>query len=309
MNSFELNKIFGAILGTLVFVMGVGFIAVLPGDQADLAVRRSVELGVPAWVLGALGVVGGLLPALGIALSLSLLWHGWNPAWFVLGFVICALADVPLLPFTLLAAAVAYIVVVASDDAAPQTGPVAPATARPSALLTRRDLLHSSVIWLFFSHANYNYERWQGTGFAHAMAPVLRRLYPARADLAEALMRHTVYYNSEPNVGALTNGVVVALEEARARGEEIVSAKAHFGANGMALAMGEGDGFVKVVARAADRTILGVHIMGPEAASLLGEATLAVAKHLTAEDVANTIHAHPTLCECFRDACRRVMEE
>ena len=98
-------------------------------------------------------------------------------------------------------------------------------------------------------------------------------------------------------------------EEARARGEEIVSAKAHFGANGMALAMGEGDGFVKVVARAADRTILGVHIMGPEAASLLGEATLAVAKHLTAEDVANTIHAHPTLCECFRDACRRVMEE
>ena len=98
-------------------------------------------------------------------------------------------------------------------------------------------------------------------------------------------------------------------EEARARGEEIVSAKAHFGANGMALAMGEGDGFVKVVARADDRTILGVHIMGPEAASLLGEATLAVAKHLTAEDVANTIHAHPTLCECFRDACRRVMEE
>jgi PTS system mannose-specific IID component len=202
---------------TALLTMVPCFIGLYYGIQplADLLAR------LPAWVLGALGVVGGLLPALGIALSLSLLWHGWNPAWFVLGFVICALADVPLLPFTLLAAAVAYIVVVASDDAAPQTGPVAPATARPSALLTRRDLLHSWVIWLFFSHANYNYERWQGTGFAHAMSPVLRRLYCTRQELASALTRHSVYYNSEPNLGALTNGVVVALEEAWARGDEL----------------------------------------------------------------------------------------
>ncbi len=106
----------------------------------------------------------------------------------------------------------------------------------------------------------------------------------------------------DPEVGA----VGLTEEEALARGEEIVTAKAYFGANGMALALGESDGFVKVVARASDRTLLGVHIMGPEASSVLGEATLAVAQKLTAVDVARTVHAHPTLCECFRDACSRL---
>jgi len=108
----------------------------------------------------------------------------------------------------------------------------------------------------------------------------------------------------EPEVGT----VGLTEEEAKARGEEIVTAKAYFGANGMALAMGESDGFVKVVARAADRVLLGVHIMGPEAASVLGEATLAVSRGLTAGDVAFSIHAHPTLCECLRDACLRILE-
>ena len=88
-----------------------------------------------------------------------------------------------------------------------------------------------------------------------------------------------------------------------------MEAKAYFAANGMALSLGEGDGFVKVVARASDKTLLGVHIMDPGASSLLGEATLAVAKKMTAPEVAHTIHAHPTLSECFRDACLRVMEK
>jgi dihydrolipoamide dehydrogenase len=77
----------------------------------------------------------------------------------------------------------------------------------------------------------------------------------------------------------------------------------------MALSLGESDGFVKVVARASDKTLLGVHIMGPEAASVLGEAALAVSRKLTAGDVAHSVHAHPTLCECFRDACLRVLEK
>lgn len=97
-------------------------------------------------------------------------------------------------------------------------------------------------------------------------------------------------------------------EQAKERGEEIVTSKAYFAANGMALAMGEGDGFIKVVARASDKRLLGVHIIGPEAASLLGEASLAVSKGLTAHDVAFSVHSHPTLCECFKDACMRLAE-
>mgnify|MGYP001158843543 FL=1 len=112
-----------------------------------------------------------------------------------------------------------------------------------------------------------------------------------------------VFMNPEVGTVGLTE------EEALARGGEIVSAKAYFAANGMALSLGESDGFVKVVARASDKTLLGVHIMGPEAASVLGEAALAVSRKLTAGDVARSVHAHPTLCECFRDACLRVLEK
>lgn len=108
----------------------------------------------------------------------------------------------------------------------------------------------------------------------------------------------------DPEIGT----VGLTEEEAKARGLEIVTARAYFAANGMALAMGAGDGFIKVVARAEDRVLLGIHIIGPEAASVLGEATLAVAKRMTADDVANTVHSHPTLCECLRDACRRLVE-
>ena len=108
----------------------------------------------------------------------------------------------------------------------------------------------------------------------------------------------------DPEIGT----VGLTEEEAKARGLEIVTARAYFAANGMALAMGAGDGFIKVVARAEDRVLLGIHIMGPEAASVLGEATLAVAKNMTADDVANAVHSHPTLCECLRDACRRLVE-
>ncbi|NCB17530.1 MAG: NAD(P)/FAD-dependent oxidoreductase, partial [Synergistales bacterium] len=77
-----------------------------------------------------------------------------------------------------------------------------------------------------------------------------------------------VFMNPEVGTVGLTE------EEALARGENAVSVKAYFAANGMALSLGESDGFVKVVARASDKTLLGVHIMGPEAASVLGEAAL-----------------------------------
>jgi len=82
-----------------------------------------------------------------------------------------------------------------------------------------------------------------------------------------------------------------------------------FGANGKALAMGEPQGFVKVIATGEENTIVGVHIMGPHAADLIQEGTLAVRKKLTAEDIVNTIHAHPTLGEAFAEAVMGLTNE
>jgi PTS system mannose-specific IID component len=87
--------------------------------------------------------------------------------------------------------------------------------------LSRRDVQRSFWLWTFFSHANYNYERLQGTAFAQAMAPIIRKLYKNPEDIKAALKRHLVFFNTEPNVGGIIHGTVIAMEEQRANGAPI----------------------------------------------------------------------------------------
>jgi PTS system mannose-specific IID component len=168
---------------------------------------------IPAWMLNGLAGAGALLPLVGLAYSLFWLWHAENGAWFILGFIIAVLTNVPLLVLALAAGCVAWLRHrrAASDPAKPQI----PST-NAAHLLRRRDLALAWLNWLFYSHGSYNYERMQGLGFAHSMAPILRRLYQDKPERAEALGRHMSYYNCEPNLGSLVNGTVIALEEARA---------------------------------------------------------------------------------------------
>jgi PTS system mannose-specific IID component len=176
----------------------------------------------PPWLLGSLEVAGGLLPALGIAMSLALLWHEGNGATFVASFVVNALAAVPVLAWGVLAAAVAALQLrLTRESVGAAAEPASEAASSSSTPLRRGDLWRAWLNWLFFSHACYNYERMQGSGFAHAMVPVLRRLYPQREHLAAALQRHLVYYNAEPNLGAVVIGVTAALEEAHAQGAPV----------------------------------------------------------------------------------------
>lgn len=90
-------------------------------------------------------------------------------------------------------------------------------------------------------------------------------------------------------------------EEAKNLGVEYKVSKFMFGANGKALALGETEGMVKVLSD-NDNTIIGVHIMGPHASDLIHEGTLAVSERLNVDDIAQTIHAHPTLSEAFLEA-------
>lgn len=90
-------------------------------------------------------------------------------------------------------------------------------------------------------------------------------------------------------------------EEAKERGEVRVG-KFPFMANGRAKAMGEADGFVKVIADAKTDRLLGLHILGPRASDLIAEAALAMEFEATAEDIARTVHAHPTLPEAVKEA-------
>jgi PTS system mannose-specific IID component len=92
---------------------------------------------------------------------------------------------------------------------------------RPAKKLERSDVQRAFWLWTFFSHANYNYERLQGTAFAQAMTPIIRKLYDSPDEIKAALKRHLVFFNTEPNVGGVIHGAVIAMEEQRANGADI----------------------------------------------------------------------------------------
>jgi dihydrolipoamide dehydrogenase len=75
-----------------------------------------------------------------------------------------------------------------------------------------------------------------------------------------------------------------------------------FQANGRARAGDEGEGMVKVIAHAETDRVLGVHIVGPQASEMIAEAALAMEFEASAEDLALTVFAHPTLSEALHEA-------
>jgi dihydrolipoamide dehydrogenase len=96
----------------------------------------------------------------------------------------------------------------------------------------------------------------------------------------------------------------IGLTEARAKenGREITVGKFPFTASGKAVALGETEGFVKVVADKASGEILGVHILGPEATEIIHEFAVGRTLEATLEEMIHTIHAHPTLSEAALEA-------
>ena len=96
-------------------------------------------------------------------------------------------------------------------------------------------------------------------------------------------------------------------DEAKEQGYDPVVSRFAFQANGRALSMNDTNGFVKVVADSETKQVLGVQIVGPEASTLIGEAVFAVEMGANAEDIALTIHAHPTLTETIMEAAEGVL--
>jgi dihydrolipoamide dehydrogenase len=90
--------------------------------------------------------------------------------------------------------------------------------------------------------------------------------------------------------------------QAKARGLEVLVGKFPFAALGKAMAIGETDGFVKVVADKGTKQIIGVHIVGPEASTLISEGALALEMAAFLEDLSLTVHPHPTLSEAMMEA-------
>ncbi len=145
-----------------------------------------------------------------------------------------------------------------------------------------------------------------GSGTAHggmveaerAICAIVRQLggepmMPAPSNSAVPVCTYT-----EPQ----TLSVGLTEQEARERGIEIKVAHFPWRANGAAMAAEMTEGFVKLIADAKTKQVLGVHILGADAANLSGEASLIVASGIGIEKAANTVHQHPSLSEGIKEA-------
>jgi dihydrolipoamide dehydrogenase len=107
---------------------------------------------------------------------------------------------------------------------------------------------------------------------------------------------------TEPEVASVGN----TEEQLKEQKIAYKAGKASFAANGRAMAMNETDGFVKILACADTDTILGAHIIGPQAGNLIHEVTAVMAYRGSSEDLARTNHAHPTLNETVKEAAKKI---
>jgi mannose PTS system EIID component len=177
------------------------------------------------WVMGGLYTASGALAALGIALNLRFLFKGSLPAYFFIGFLVMALGGgtINLLSLAIIGACIALLHVMFTSKGEEGLSLFASGgqVGEKYKLLTKNDVFQSWLRWLFFSHANYNWERMQGTGFAHSMTPIIKKLYKSKEDISAALKRHLVFFNTQPDIGGVVHGITIAMEEERALGADI----------------------------------------------------------------------------------------
>ena len=96
--------------------------------------------------------------------------------------------------------------------------------------------------------------------------------------------------------------------ECKAKGfNDLLISKFPFAANGRAVSMSETEGFVKMIADKKTHVLLGIHIVGPEASNLISEAVLAIEMGARLEDVALSIHPHPTLGETMMESAEATL--
>ena len=125
--------------------------------------------------------------------------------------------------------------------------------------------------------------------------------------VAELIAGHrpSIDYIAIPNV-AYTHPEAAAVglteEEVKARGIPYKVSQFPFKANSRARCVGDEEGFVKILAEANSRRLLGIHILGPHASELIAEPVLAMQLKATADQLADTCYAHPTLSETIKEA-------
>jgi fructoselysine/glucoselysine PTS system EIID component len=188
----------------------VGWLALQLGSGAMKAFLDRI----PDWVNTGLQVAGNLLPALGFALLMNLLFHKRVAPYFFLGFLLAAYLKLPVIAVGGLGVIIAVLVTGGKgeggggDSGDGSTDGEAPASGGIANAELRRVFWRSMLL-----EANFNFETMQNTGFAFAMLPVLKKLYKTKDAMAAALKRHLQLFNTSTYGCTLILGLAAAMEE------------------------------------------------------------------------------------------------
>jgi fructoselysine and glucoselysine-specific PTS system IID component len=193
----------------------VGFLALQLGAGAMKALLDHI----PDWVNTGLQVAGNLLPALGFALLMNLLFQKRVAPYFFLGFILAAFLKLPVIAIGGLGVIIAVLVTRSKPaESADFEEGSEPPSADPGTV-SNGDLRR--VFWRsMLLEANFNFETMQNTGVAFALLPVLKKLYKTKASMSEALQRHLQLFNTSTYGCTLILGLASAMEEQNSRDPE-----------------------------------------------------------------------------------------
>jgi PTS system mannose-specific IID component len=204
------------ILSGLLKPLLMGIIIFIALQLGSNAVKSFLDM-IPAWVQSGLQVAGNMLPALGFALLMNLMFNKRVAPYFFLGFMLAAYLKLPIIAIGGLGVIIALIVTQtppkpAADDDFDFDEPA------PESNNTPQQKLSNGIIrTLFFRsltlEANFNFETWQNSGFAFTIIPVLKKLYHTKEAMSAALKRHLQLFNTSPYGSTLIIGITAAMEE------------------------------------------------------------------------------------------------
>ena len=184
----------------------VGWLALQLGSGAMKAFLDRI----PDWVNTGLQVAGNLLPALGFALLMNLLFHKRVAPYFFLGFLLAAYLKLPVIAIGGLGVIIAVLVTGGKGEGG--GGEPGSGETQPSGVIAKPELRR--VFWRsMLLEANFNFETMQNTGFAYAILPVLKKLYKTKEAMAAALKRHLQLFNTSTYGCTLILGLAAAMEE------------------------------------------------------------------------------------------------
>ena len=194
-------------------------------ESAVETIRTFVQNATVTKVMGALGVAGAMMPAIGLAYLMKLMFNRSMIPWFVFGYILAAYLNMPILGIALMIIALALAVKADAIKSIFESLAGSESVNASESVLSKRDLLKVYLKIAFMSQWAWNYERMQGQAYANIMKDIEKKLRKTKEELIEWMKMHNEFFNTNPAMIPFIVGLDASLEEKGADKDTIRSIK------------------------------------------------------------------------------------